>query len=175
MAQIELKIEFPTEGEFARLFPTVPVLDRFSVLDRAARAAAKVIHARAKELAPRSAKTGSKKKWSKAMTTTGTPKNKTPRRLDERPLWRTVGVTLKKYDGTVWVGVGPTWPDGNKAHFNSAHVKGSRTVVFWGKRTGKQAIQEVNWMQKAGDETQHEQNAAMVASLKKSIDEMMPR
>jgi hypothetical protein len=175
MARIEFKVKFPSDAELDRLFATVPVLERYKVLDKAARASAKVVAARAKVNAPRSSKTGTTEKWSRAMTTTGTPKNKTPRSRTEKPLWQTVGVTIKKYENTVWAGVGPTWPSGNKVFYNSAHLKGGERVeVQWGRRTGRTRRQTDNWLKRSHDETLSQQKAVMKDSIKKSLDEMMP-
>lgn len=174
MVQFEFRVKFPTDAEFERMFATVRIFDRYKVLDRAATAAAGIVRDRARENAPRSSKTGSKKKWSKAMTTTGTPANESPRDPGETPLWKTIGVTIKKYEGVTWAGVGPTWPDGNKVFFNSAHKKGGRNVVYWGRPQGRVRIETDNWLKRSHDETISQQLSAMKASLKKSLDEMMP-
>ncbi len=170
MAKMQFTVKMPKDAELDRIFATIPVLDRYKVTDKAIRAAAKPVVDRAKEIAPRSSRTGTaKKRYMK------NAKDKTKSYNWDYPVWRTIKATVRKYSAATFAAVGPAWPLGNKVFFNSAHIKGSRTEVLWGRRSGKQWRQMDNWMKRAGDETAAQQRAAMLASLKKSLDEMMPK
>lgn len=166
MAKVKLTVKMPSDAELDRLFATAPVLERYKVQDKAVRAAAKPVVNRAKQLAPRSSVTGTAKKRSK----------KQSGQADwSIVLATTIKAVVRKFSTGAYAKVGPDFPKGAKVHFNSAHVKGFRRAVLWGKATMVKPYRQDDWLKRAGDETVAMQREAMKASIKKSLDEMMPR
>ena len=166
MAKLKLTIKLPSDAELDRLFASAPTLERYKVQDKAVRAAAKPVVERAKQLAPRSSQTGTSKKRSKSQRSTADW---------SIVLATTLTAVIRRFDTGAYAIVGPSWPKGSKVHFNSAHIKGSRREMLWGKPSGREYRQVDNWLKRAGDETVYRQREAMKASIKKSLDEMMPR
>lgn len=165
---IDIRMNLPTDAELSKMFDAVPILERHRVSDRVVRAGGNVIAKRARQLAPQSAKTGSTKKWSKKMFIDGGTGG-TARKKGEKPLWKTIKLIVRKgrNAGAISV-VGPEWPEGNKAYFNTS-PKG-RKQVLWGKRTGKVVAQIRNWIVQAFDETKTQQLAAMKKTLMRAMD-----
>jgi len=155
MASIDLDTKnLPTDAELEQMFDAVPILKRHSVSDKTVRAGAKPIVKRARQLAPRSSKTGSAKKRSK---------NQRKGADWETPLWKTIKMVVRKYSANAAAIVGPEWPAGNKAYFNTS-PRGRRKFL-WGKDTGETVPQIRNWIVKAYDETRPEQLKAMKDKL----------
>lgn len=169
MAKLDIKIDLPSDAELKRMFDAVPILERYKVSDKVVRAAAKPVVKRARQLAPRS-----------------TPEARAKRSKKQResaewdyPLWKTIAVVVRKYQqarGTAIVG--PRWPTGNKAYFNTS-PKGRRRVlwgrnvsVFIGSKLSPIAPQIRNWIVQAYDETRTEQLAIMKTKLKELMDEI---
>ncbi len=160
--KLDVKMQLPTDAELERMFNMVPKLERWQVGDAVIKAGTQPIVTRARALAPRSSKTGSAKKRSK---------NQVNSANWNIPLWKTIKRVVRKYqNGTLGV-VGPEWPAGNKAYFNTS-PKGRRQVL-WGKRTGKVVAQIRNWIVQAFDETRSEQLSNMKATLSTKIDQVM--
>ena len=157
----KVKIQMPNEGEIKRMFDMVPKLERYKVGDKAVRAGAKPVLAKAKQLAPRG-NARDRDKWHG---------EKMRSRLGETPLKDTIKMVVKKVASGAYAVIGPEWPKGNKAYFNTS-PKG-RKQVLWGRVTGTKVATIRNWIVQAADETKSAQDAAMQASLKKSLDEMM--
>lgn len=163
MARIDLDTRgLPTDAEIERMFAAVPQLQRHGVADKATRAGAKPIVKRARQLAPRSSQTGTDKKRSKSQRQSADW---------GIPLWKTIKQVVRKYsNGGATAVVGPEWPEGNKAYFNTS-PKGRRKFL-WGRDTGEIAPQVRNWIVQAFDETRTEQLAAMKRKLKTLMDEV---
>jgi hypothetical protein len=160
--KLDIKTNMPTDAELDRMFDAVDKLERYAVGDAVIKAGVEPIVKRARELAPRSSKTGTAKKRSRTQINAANW---------NIPLWKTIKRVVRKYQkGTIGV-VGPEWPAGNKAYFNTS-PKGRRQVL-WGKVTGKVVAQIRNWIVQAFDETKPEQLEAMKAKLKEKIDQMM--
>lgn len=131
-------------------------------LDRAVGKAGTVVARRARQLAPNSRKTGSRKKQSKKAQAKWPVKLRT-----------TIRSVVRRYPTTALGVIGPKSPEGNAAHF--MQEKG-RKHVLWNKATALQKFRiERNWITKAFDETKAEQESAMIASLRKDLDEVMRR
>jgi hypothetical protein len=144
------------------MFDAVPLLQRHGVTKKATTAAAKVIVARAKVLAPR-----------------GTEKDRRKRSNSQKAsanwnirLHTTIAYVTRVAARMAYSVIGPRHPDGNKAYLNSPK-SGSRQHVLWGKRTGRVRRATRNWIVQAFDETQNQQLAEMKASIMKSVDDMM--
>lgn len=169
---IDIKMQLPTDAELAAMFDAVPILEKHRVSDQVVRAGARPIITRARQLAPRSARTGSKKKWSKSMYTGA--KGRSPRSKDEKPLWKTIKQVVRKGKkaGALSV-VGPEWPEGNKAYFNTSPT--GRNKVLWGRRTGQTVPQIRNWIVQAFDETKAQQLEAMKKKLRALMDKVWKR
>lgn len=162
MAGIAFKMDFPSDAELNRMFDAVPKLEKFGVLDKAIRPAADIVAKRARELAPRSTQ-ASRDKRSKAQQADADW---------NYPLWKTIKRIVRKYQNRYGVAViGPEWPKGNKAYFNTS-PKG-RKQVLWGKRTGRIVPQIRDWIVQAFDETRPQQLASIKAELTKLTDQMM--
>jgi hypothetical protein len=155
---LDLQLKLPSDAELNKMFNAVPTLERYKVGDKAIRAGVKPIVKRARQLAPRD-RVGHGKKRSK--------KQQAEARWDI-PLWKTISHVVRKYDRSTTGVVGPKWPDGNKAYFNTA--PGGRRVFYWGKDAGKKKAQVRNWIVEAFDETRSQQLAAMKIELQLSTD-----
>lgn len=151
----------PTDQEIERMFNAVPVLERHKVADKTVRAGATPIVKRARQLAPRSSKTGTADKRSR---------NQQAQADWSTPLWKTIAMVVRKYSSNAAAIIGPRWPDGNKAYFNTSPA--GRRKWLWGRDTGQIVPQVRNWIVQAFDETRAEQLAAMKRKLKSLMDEV---
>lgn len=168
--KLDVKINLPSDAELKRMFDAVPILERYGVSDKVVRAGAKPIVDRARKLAPRSASTGSTELWSKKMFVDGGTGG-TPRSRNEKPLWKTIKLVVRKYSRAAAISViGPEWPDGNKVFFNVSN--GGRKQVLWGKRTGRTIPAIRNWIVQAFDETKTQQLSLMKAKLRSLMDDI---
>ena len=159
--KLDIKLQLPTDADLERMFNMVPKLERFQVGDQVVRAGTQPIVKRAQALAPRSANTGTSKKRSKSQR----------EKADwDYPLWKTIKRVIRKYQRYTNGVVGPEWPKGNKAYFNTS-PKG-RKVFYWGKNANKTAAQVRNWIVQAFDETRAQQLAAMKAKLTELMDKV---
>jgi hypothetical protein len=159
--KLDVKINLPSDAELKRMFDAVPVLERYSVSDKVVRAGAKHIVNRARQLAPRSTQVDREKR------------SKSQRASADwnYPLWKTIKLVVRKYARAAGVGVvGPEWPKGNKAYFNTSPR--GRQQVLWGKRTGRTIPQIRNWIVQAFDETKQKQLASMKSKLKELMDDI---
>ena len=156
--------KLPSDAELNAMFDAVPILERHQVADKTVRAGAAPVVKRARQLAPRSSKTGSAKKRSKSQEASADWST---------PLWKTIKQVVRKYSANAFAVIGPKWPEGNKAYFNTS-PKG-RKQVLWGKHTGKTIAAVRNWIVQAFDETKPKQLAAMKAKLKTLMDEAWKR
>jgi len=154
-----MKVTFPRDAELNRLIDVVGAMDRYKAADKVCKAMAQPVLVRARQLVPRSAATGSTQGWSK----------KYAHRKGEMPLWRALRLIVRKGSKLAYALVGPMWREGSKAYFNLAYKKGSREVVYWGRRQGRSVKALRNWMLQASDETKPQQIAAAKAELTKFI------
>ena len=153
--------KLPTDAELRRMFDAVPILIRHGVADQVVRAGSQPVVKRARQLSPRSSNTGTADKRSRQQ------------RLEanwEIPLWKTIKRVVRKYSANATAIIGPEWPEGNKAYFNTS-PKG-RKQWFWGRFTGRTVAQIRNWIVQALDETRSQQLAAMKAKLRQKMDEI---
>jgi hypothetical protein len=162
--EIDLAFDLPSQADIDKMFHVVPKIERYKALDKVVSAGAKVIAKRARELAPRSAQTGSAKKrtakqWQEADW--------------EYPLWKTIKHIVRKYQYHAHGVVGPEWPKGNKAYLNTS-PKG-RVKVLWGKKTGQIVPQVRNWIVQAFDETRPQQLDAMRKELNKFVEQLFSK
>ena len=158
---LTIKTNFASNAEIAQMFGTIQTFDRYKVGDRVVTAGSTPILKRAKELAPRDKKKhGDKRSRSQKMKARW-----------NIPLWKTVSRKVKRTDKGAYAIIGPTWPDGNKAYFNTGPH--GRRVFYWGKDQQRTALQIRNWIVQAADETQSEQQTAIKAKLQEAIDEVM--
>jgi len=158
---ISIKTNFATNNEIAQMFGTIETFRQYQVGDRIVTAGSSVILKRAKELAPRDIK-GHGKKRSKAQ------KDKAEW---TKPLWKTVSRKIVRADRGAYAIIGPSWPAGNKAYFNTS--PSGRRVFYWGKDANITKVAIRNWIVQAADETQSEQQSAMKAKIQEAIDEVM--
>lgn len=139
-------------------------------MDRAVRKASTIVARRARQLAPSSKLTGSRKLQSK------TTKTKWETNIDgtaKNPLREQIKTKLVKYPTASHGIIGPSSPKGNQAHFGQTK---SRRHVLWGKSslvTGYRIARD--WIVQAFDETKSLQNTAMIASLRQDIDKTVGR
>lgn len=159
-----MQVTVTTKGdkELDNLLRKLPVLVVSSggPTDKAVRAAGAIVRDRAKALAPDSKRTGSRAKQSAKA-----------KRIWTGKLRRLVRSRIRRYPKHSVAIIGPKNPEGNMAHFMKEQ---GRRHVLWGKATRVQQYRVArNWITQAFDETRTQQNAAMVASLKKSIAENM--
>jgi hypothetical protein len=156
---LDMKLDLPSDADMKRMFDAVPILTRHKVSDQTVRAGCKPIVTKARQLAPRGDKTGTSEKRSKAQQAKANW---------NVPLWKTIALVVRKYSANAAGIVGPKWPDGNKAYFNTS--PSGRKQVLWGKVTGVTVPQVRNWIVKAFDETKPQQLSAMKKKLTQLMD-----
>lgn len=180
MAGISFKMDFPTDAELNRMFDAIPKLEKFGVLDKAIRPAAKIVAKRAGQLAPPEKPRSEKEKNKRSIS----------QRSEANwniPLRSTIGLVVRKYQNRYGMAViGPKWPQGNKAYFNTS-PKGNKGHL-WGyagqsypRRDGKVHIaaaakpraQIRDWIVQAFDETRPQQLASIKEELTKLTNQMM--
>lgn len=159
---LDFKFKLPTDAELDRMLNMGPKLKQYQVADKAVTAAATVLVERAKALTPRGDLTGNSAKRSQ--------KQRAEADWDY-PLHKAIKKVTRRYDRASVAVVGPEWPKGNKAYFNTS-PKG-RVQWFWGRKTGAIVPQIRNWIVQAFDETKPMQLSAMKASITKTVDAMM--
>lgn len=164
--RVDIKMDIPSDAELKRMFDAVPLLHRHQVFDKTLRAGSRPVVTRAKQLAPRSSATGTTDKWSAKMLVDGGTGG-TPRSKGETPLWKTIAQVVRKYTTAGVAVVGPKWPEGNKAYFNTG--PNGRRQFFWGTDTGLVVAQIRNWIVQAFDETK----AAQLSAMKKKLQQLM--
>lgn len=158
--KLSVDVKLPTDAELERIFNAVPILERYKVGDKVTRAGAAVVVRRARQLAPRS-----------------TPEDRAKRSASQRkaadwdtPLWKTIAFVVRGYRRGATAVIGPRWPVGNKAYFNTS--PSGRRQVLWGVRTGRTIAQIRNWIVQAFDETRSEQLAAMKTKLTQLMNDI---
>jgi len=145
-------------GDMNKILEQLPVMLQRGALDKALRAAGKVVQKRARELCPRSSHTGSRERWSKETAAD---------RSNVKPLADTIGVVVRKYDAVSVAVVGPQYPAGALGHL----VEYGHRLVAYGRDTGRR-VQPKPFMRPAADETKGEQEAAMLTVLKAELDKV---
>lgn len=158
---ITFKSNLPTDSEIATMFGTVGTFDRFKVGDKVVTAGTNPIVKRAKELAPQDTSGHGKKR----------SKSQQAKARWDIPLWKTVAKKISKGNVKTIGVVGPKWPDGNKAYFNTG--PNGRRVFYWGKDAGKVKVQIRNWIVQAADETRGEQLDAMKSKLQEVMGDVI--
>lgn len=174
---LEFKMDLPSDSELAQMFGTVPKLEYYKVLDKTIEAGAKIVADRARQLAPRSKKSDTDKRSDKQKQAADW----------SYPLWKTIKYKVKRYGGVRGFGiVGPTWPRGTKAYFNTS-PKGNKGH-HWGRAgasyvrkdgsvhiagPAKARAQIRNWIVMAFDETRSQQLDAMKTTLTTLLDKVM--
>lgn len=149
--------------ELQRLLGQLPVLlvAAGGPTDRAVKAGANIVAARARSLAPDSSQTGSRNRQSKKSKAIWTGK-----------LRRLIRVKSIRYDrgASSWAVIGPKSREGNMSHFQQEKP---RRLVLWGKSTSvKQYRIARNWITQAFDETKGEATQVMAASIQADIDKL---
>ncbi len=151
----------PTDADLKAMFDAVPILVRYRVSDQVLRAGTAPIVKRARQLAPKQT-AEQRKKRSKSQQAAADW---------DTPLWKTIGRVVRKYNKARGIAVvGPKYPEGNKAYFNTS--PSGREQVFWGNRTGRTVKQVRNWIVQAFDETKSQQLSAMKTKLQKLMREI---
>lgn len=162
MAATSVRVRIQGDQHLQALLDQLPklVVAAGGPADRAVRKGTNVIAKRARQVAPDSRRTGTKKKQSSK----------------SRNIWKyrvrqKIRAKLVRYANGSYGVVGPKSPEGNAANF----VQGTdRRHVLWGKSTAIAKYRYArNWMKQAFDETKSEQAAAMRASLTADIAENM--
>lgn len=162
MTKISFKSNLPNDAQIQKLFGGVNGLDRFKVYDKTVRAGARPVVTRSRQLVPRGSVTGTSQKRS----------SKQRKNADwSEPLWKTISLVVRKYAKSGIAVVGPKWPKGNKAYFNTS--PSGRQQVLWGKKTGVTIPQIRNWIVQAFDETKTQQLGAMQKKLTELTDKVM--
>lgn len=159
--KLDLKFKLPTDAELTKMFDMTPKLERFKVEDQVVRAGIAPIVKRAQQLAPRGNDIDRKKR----------SKSQRAKADWDYPLWKTIKHVIRKYQRYTAGVVGPEWPKGNKAYFNTS--PNGRRVYYWGKPAGRVAQTVRNWIVQAFDETKSAQLTAMKAKLTVLMDKVM--
>ena len=145
-------------GDMDAILQQLPLMLQRQALDKALRAAGKVVAKRAKELCPRSTRTGTSQWWS----------NETfAKRAQAKPLAETIGVVVRKYDTVSVAVVGPQYPAGALGHL----VEYGHNLVVYGRPTGRR-VPPQPFMRPAVDETRSEQDDVMLNVLKAELEKV---
>lgn len=158
----DIKIDLPSDAELVRMFNAVPQLERHDVMGATTAAGAKVVSAKARELAPRSTERDRNKRSAKQKASANW----------NTQLHTTIAVVTRRGNTRAFSIVGPKHPDGNKVWFNFSR-KGSRKHILWGRDTGRVYTNKTNFIKRAFDETRDAQLAAMKAALTKKVADMV--
>ncbi len=159
---MSLKVKVEMDFRALEMLERIPQMLQFAVADKVMPAMAKPVVARAKELAPSSRESGTRKKWSAKYKTNNKWQVDSGRHMSSKTV---------RYDRGAIVYVGATYPTGNKQQFNSNSERGRREVL-WGKSTGRVYKPKERFIQKAYDETRDAQFRAFEAELINQIKEM---
>lgn len=159
--KIDIKMQLPSDAELSAMFDAVPILERAEVSFHVLRAGATPIVKRARQLAPRST-AEMRAKRSKSQK----------KQADwDYPLWKTINLVVRGGRRAAGIAViGPEWPKGNKAYFNTS-PKG-REQYFWGRFSGRRVPQIRNWIVQAFDETKAQQLMAMKLKIRTLMDKI---
>lgn len=143
-----VKVEYNSQ-RINRILNQIPVMVQASAYDKGLRPAAKVVQDRARQLAPSSKESGSRKRWSQKMRAS---------RAGVKPLKQSIKTKVVRpgKNKVPYAVVGPERPWGNIAHFISPLKKNTREVVLWGNRTGMMARKDNDFMKRAFDETKQQ-------------------
>ena len=161
--KLDIRHNLPTDNELGRMFNAVPILDRHKVADKVLTAGAQPIVKRARQLAPRSSQEDRDKRSAKQRASGDW----------DYPLWKTIKRVIRKYRTGGYAAVGPEWPKGNKAYFNTS--PSGRREYFWGKASGRTRVTVRNWIVQAFDETRSDQLGSMKTKLKAVMDGVWKR
>jgi len=131
---------------------------RRKVWRKALREAGKIVQKRAKQLAPRSKRSGTRELWSEATRS---------QRAGAKALHQTITVAVRDY-GEVWVlVVGPSYPAGALGHL----IEYGHAEVLFGVPTGRR-VPPKPFLRPAADETQGQVNGVIVASLQSQLESL---
>lgn len=155
-----ISVDIQGEEDVLRMLSELNSRAMFKVADEGMKKANKYVRTRARQMAPRSSKTGSAKKRSKKQRESADW---------ETPLHKTIKSKIhKSKDGSVGV-IGPSWPKGNKAYFNLSER--GRQVVYWGKRQGTTYKQE-DWLKKSLDESRDAVRGIFFEGIREAVKEV---
>lgn len=172
---ISFKSNLPSDAEIATMFGTVGTFDKYKVGDKVVTAGSTPILKRAKELAPRDTKGNGKKRSENQKNAVG----KNGQKINwDKPLNTTMKRKVAKTQTGAYAIIGPSWPDGNKAYFNTGPsgnkghhwgYHGQKYITKKGRThtagPAKARIQIRNWIVQAADETRPAQLDAMKNKL----------
>lgn len=143
------------------LLTRLPFELRTGVLPKALGAAANPVVTMARELAPDSVRSGSRRGWSKSMRQ---KRSATKQHKD------TIGKsTVRQYgSGTLAIYVGPLYPQGNLINV----IGHPHNQVLWGRHTGT-VLPPTDYLEKAGKQTEAAQQAAFVNKIKTETERLL--
>ncbi len=159
---MSLNIAIDFNEDMIRHLEQIPLQLRLAPGERCLKAMAKPVIERAKQIAPSSRESGSRKKWSA--------------KYKNDPKWnndsgRHIGLKTIKNNRATRIYIGAKYPQGNKQQFD-ASPKGRR-VFYWGRDAGKvRQRPNPHWLQKAFDETRSQQINAFNEQLSKELKEL---
>ncbi len=159
---MSLQIKVEMDFRALEMLEKIPQMLQFAVADKVMLAMVKPVVDRAKELAPSSRESGTRKKWSAKY------KSNNKWQVDSG---RHMGSKTVRYDRGAIVYVGAKYPTGNKQQFNSNSEKG-RKEVLWGRSTGRVYKPKERFIQRAYDETRDAQFRAFEAELQRQVKEL---
>jgi hypothetical protein len=144
------------DAQLARL----PLELRTNVLPKGLRAAAAPVEKKARQLAPDSEKSGSRRKWSRKVR---------QKRASTKPHKQTIGhSTVRRYKTSDAIYVGPVHPQGNLINV----IGHNHNQVQWGNRTGW-IVQPTTYLQEAAQQTKAQQQTAFVDKVRSESDKLL--
>lgn len=161
---MKVKVTVTGDKELQAILAKMPqlVVAAGGPIDRAVTKGGAVVARRARQLAPNSTKTGTRRKQSASS-----------KRIWSKKLKTTIRSVTRRYpQGARALSViGPKAPEGNAAHFMQ---EDGRRHVLWGKVT-RVALYRIarNWITQSFDETRGAQHNAMLTSLRNDLDKVM--
>jgi hypothetical protein len=159
-AKVEINEQSFRQAE--SLLTQLPLEMRTGVLPKAMRAAAAPVETLARQLAPDSVKSGSRKYWSKKVreARTATKQHK-----------QTIGhSSVRTYGDAVAIYVGPLHPAGNLINA----IGHPHKQVLWGRQTGV-TLPPTKYLEQAADQTKAEQQSAFIEKVKSETEKILAK
>jgi hypothetical protein len=168
---LDVTFDLPLDGELATMFNVADKFYQKQAASKIIAAGVAPVVARARNLAPRSTQEARSKRSRKQQSEADW----------NYPLWKTINYVIRDYKKHSAGVIGPEWPKGNKAYFNTSPKGRSRKL--WGRDPNLLgdnplsliAPQIRNWIVQAFDETKTQQRDIVKAKLIEMMDEIFTK
>lgn len=156
----QVKINEQSFREADQLLTRIPFELRTKIIPQAIRAAARPVVSSARQLAPDSVKTGSRKHWSRKVR---------DQRAATKQHKDTIGVSsVRQYGSVVAIYVGALWPAGVLVNV----IGHEHAEMWWGKATGR-TLPGHGYLEQAGTSTAAAQQSEFVNKVRIETDKVL--